>query len=61
MDIDDIYRPGSALDMPKRPPWNYNMSKEKLQSVEEKYFKVTFAFDRTYIRYNLYYMNPTPL
>ena len=40
MDIDAIYKPGSALDMPKRPPWSYNMSKDALLQREDKYFKV---------------------
>ncbi|XP_077986081.1 guanine nucleotide-binding protein-like 1 [Glandiceps talaboti] len=38
VDIDDIYRPGSVLDMPKRPPWNYSLSKEQVENREEKYF-----------------------
>ena len=40
MGIEDVYQPGGALDMPKRPPWNYNMSKEKVLAREEKHFKV---------------------
>lgn len=39
VDIDDIYKPGSVLDFPKRPPWNYEMSKEQLILREEKAFR----------------------
>ncbi|XP_018416157.1 PREDICTED: guanine nucleotide-binding protein-like 1 [Nanorana parkeri] len=39
VDIEKIYRPGSVLDFPKRPAWHYDMSKEALQSQEEKSFK----------------------
>ncbi|KAI0216581.1 Guanine nucleotide-binding protein-like 1 [Lamellibrachia satsuma] len=39
IDTDDVYRPGSVLDMPKRPPWRHNMSKHELKSREEAYFK----------------------
>lgn len=27
--------------MPKRPPWNFNMSKEQLELREQKYFTVS--------------------
>ncbi|XP_076342492.1 nucleostemin 4 isoform X2 [Tachypleus tridentatus] len=36
---EDIFLPGSGLDMPKRPPWNYSMSKEQLEAREQKYFR----------------------
>lgn len=39
VDIGKIYRPGSVLDFPKRPAWNYDMSKEAVQSQEEKAFR----------------------
>ncbi|KAK6469967.1 guanine nucleotide-binding protein-like 1 [Huso huso] len=39
IDIDDIYKPGTVLDFPKRPPWDYTMSKEKLLQIEEKSFR----------------------
>ncbi|XP_071495914.1 guanine nucleotide-binding protein-like 1 [Diadema antillarum] len=39
VDLDDIYQPGSVLDMPKRPPWDYNLSKEKLEQREEQGFR----------------------
>uniref|UniRef100_A0A8D0HG25 Guanine nucleotide-binding protein-like 1 n=1 Tax=Sphenodon punctatus TaxID=8508 RepID=A0A8D0HG25_SPHPU len=39
VDIEDIYKSGSVLDFPKRPPWNYQMSKEQLLAREEKCFR----------------------
>ncbi|MEE6527010.1 hypothetical protein FKM82_028029, partial [Ascaphus truei] len=39
VDIDQIYRPGSVLDFPKRPTWSYEMSREQVQSREEKAFR----------------------
>jgi ribosome biogenesis GTPase A len=36
--IEQIYRPGSALDMPIRPPWTYDMTKEQLEQQEQTYF-----------------------
>ncbi|PIK38905.1 putative guanine nucleotide-binding protein-like 1 isoform X1 [Apostichopus japonicus] len=38
VDLADIYRPGSVLDMPKRPAWTYKMSREKVESQESKMF-----------------------
>ncbi|XP_006818416.1 guanine nucleotide-binding protein-like 1 [Saccoglossus kowalevskii] len=38
VDIDDIYKPGSVLDMPKRPPWEYSLTKEQVEKREEIYF-----------------------
>ncbi len=38
--IEQIYRPGSALDMPIRPPWTYDTTKEQLYEQERKYFDV---------------------
>lgn len=40
MTIEQIYRPGSALDMPVRPPWTYQMTKEQLEEGEQTYFNV---------------------
>ena len=40
VDADEVYRPGSVLDMPMRPPWKYGISKEKLEANEDKYFQV---------------------
>ncbi|XP_068929745.1 guanine nucleotide-binding protein-like 1 [Petaurus breviceps papuanus] len=39
LDIGDIYHPGSNLDFPRRPPWNYEMSREQLMSQEERSFQ----------------------
>ncbi|XP_055357480.1 guanine nucleotide-binding protein-like 1 [Paramacrobiotus metropolitanus] len=39
MSLEDIYRPGSELDMPRRPPWDYTMTKEQLDANEQKYFR----------------------
>ncbi|KAL3870571.1 hypothetical protein ACJMK2_038622 [Sinanodonta woodiana] len=39
VDIEAVYQPGSVLDIPRRPPWNYNMSKSELLAMEEKYFQ----------------------
>nr|XP_048674444.1 guanine nucleotide-binding protein-like 1 isoform X4 [Caretta caretta] len=39
LDIQDVYRSGSVLDFPKRPPWSYQMSKEQLLLREEKCFR----------------------
>ncbi|XP_078685734.1 guanine nucleotide-binding protein-like 1 [Branchiostoma floridae x Branchiostoma belcheri] len=36
--IEDIYQPGSVLDMPKRPPWTFRESKAHLEGKEETYF-----------------------
>jgi hypothetical protein len=38
--IEQIYRPGSALDMPVRPRWTYDMTKEYLEQQEKDYFAV---------------------
>ncbi|XP_053147828.1 guanine nucleotide-binding protein-like 1 isoform X3 [Hemicordylus capensis] len=39
VDIEDIYKTGSVLDFPRRPPWNYQMTKEQLLVREEKCFR----------------------
>ena len=41
INIEDIYKPGTVLDMPKRPFWDYQMSTEKVLAREEKYFRVS--------------------
>lgn len=38
--IEQIYRPGSALDAPTRPAWTYQMTKEQLDQQEQTYFNV---------------------
>ena len=44
VDLDTIYKPGSLLDMPKRPQWNYEETKFLLESREQAYFKVPFLY-----------------
>ncbi len=39
MCVDQVYRPGSVLDIPKRPPWTYEMSKAEVEGQEEAMFK----------------------
>ena len=39
MSVEDVYAPGTVLDIPKRPPWSYSMSKEELERQEEAMFK----------------------
>ncbi|XP_062904203.1 guanine nucleotide-binding protein-like 1 [Mobula hypostoma] len=56
VDIDDIYKPGSVLDFPKRSPWNYSMTKEQLLVQEEKAFreyleKIYSTFDPAKLSY----------
>ncbi len=38
MDIDEVYKPSSPLDMPIRPAWSYEMTKEQVENHEKKYF-----------------------
>lgn len=35
---DNYFPPG--IDMPKRPPWDFNMTKEQLEMREQRYFTV---------------------
>jgi hypothetical protein len=42
--IEQIYRPGSALDLPIRPAWTYDMTKEQLEQQEQTYFNVKIIF-----------------
>ena len=30
----------AMIDIPKRPPWDYTLSKQRLEINEEKYFRV---------------------
>ncbi|XP_069055183.1 guanine nucleotide-binding protein-like 1 [Lepisosteus oculatus] len=39
IDIEDVYRPGSVLDFPRRQPWDYGMSKEQVLAREERAFR----------------------
>lgn len=38
-EISDNYFP-PGIDMPKRPPWDFNMTKEQLNMREQRYFTV---------------------
>lgn len=38
-EISDNYFP-PGIDMPKRPPWDFNMTKEQLEMREHRYFTV---------------------
>lgn len=38
-EVSDNYFP-PEIDMPKRPPWNFNMTKEQLDIIEHRYFTV---------------------
>ncbi|CAF0727626.1 unnamed protein product [Brachionus calyciflorus] len=38
IEIEEVYKPSSPLDMPIRPKWSYDMTKEQLESQEKKYF-----------------------
>ena len=37
--MEDVYLPGSVLDIPRRPPWDYHMSKEEVETREEAMFQ----------------------
>ncbi len=37
--VEGVYRPGSVLDIPRRPPWNYSMSKAEVEGQEEAMFE----------------------
>lgn len=37
--MEDVYQPGSVLDIPQRPPWTYQMSKAQVERQEEKMFE----------------------
>ena len=32
-----------VMDIPKRPAWNYSLSKQELERNEEKYFRVSMS------------------
>ncbi|CAG5135148.1 unnamed protein product [Candidula unifasciata] len=37
--VEDVFPPDAKLDFPKRPPWNYRLSREELEQQERDYFK----------------------
>ena len=59
--VEDVYCPGSVLDIPKRPPWSYKMTKHQVEHQEEKMFdeylhKIHTTFKReelSYFEHNL--------
>lgn len=59
--VEDIYQSGSVLDIPRRPPWNYSMSKETVERQEEvlfdRYLNAIYAKyktkDLSYFEHNL--------
>lgn len=40
VNADDFFE--SALDIPQRPPWNFDMSREELEAREHRYFTVSY-------------------
>ena len=36
--VQDFYPPSWVLDIPKRPSWDYSISKNELEQAEKKYF-----------------------
>lgn len=36
--VEEVYIAESGLDIPRRPPWTYDMSKEELETTEEREF-----------------------
>uniref|UniRef100_T1IJQ9 Guanine nucleotide-binding protein-like 1 n=1 Tax=Strigamia maritima TaxID=126957 RepID=T1IJQ9_STRMM len=38
IEIDSVFLPGSSLDIPKRPSWDFSFSKEQLEAREHRYF-----------------------
>lgn len=49
--LETTYKPGSVLDMPKRPPWKYSMSKEQVERTEREMFEN--FLDKIYDEYKL--------
>ena len=37
--LEDIYEPGSVLDIPKRPAWHYGSTKQQVEDREQAMFK----------------------
>eukprot|EP00731_Ephydatia_muelleri_P024847 Em0016g1118a len=37
--VEDIYKPGSVLDLPRRPVWDYHMTKAEVEKNEELAFR----------------------
>lgn len=47
-EISDDYYP-QGIDMPKRPAWDYKMTKEQLEMMEQRYFTVRIFVPLRYI------------
>lgn len=37
--VEEVYPPGSEFDLPRRPPWNYSMTKSEVETAEQEMFK----------------------
>ena len=42
IEVESVYKPNSPLDMPIRPTWTYEMTREHLEQQERNYFQVIF-------------------
>jgi len=42
IEVESVYKPNSPLDMPIRPTWTYEMTREQLEQQERNYFQVIF-------------------
>lgn len=43
IEIESVYKPTSPLDMPIRPKWTYDMTKEQLEQQEKNYYQVNIT------------------
>lgn len=55
-EVSDNYFP-EGVDMPKRPPWDFNMSKEHLDMKEQRYFTVRIIFLFIHYQSRLIHLN----
>lgn len=44
LEIEDVYKPSSPLDIPIRPKWSYEMTKEQVENQEKNYFSVFLKY-----------------
>lgn len=42
LEIEDVYNSSNLLDIPVRPKWSYEMTKEELDRQEKSYFTVLY-------------------
>ena len=40
MSVESVHGQDDSLDFPKRPPWDFSLSKEQLENQEQSYFQV---------------------